>query len=634
MKKMSKKSLMSKIAEFHSGTARDAYEYMGVHKAKVGYVFRVWAPNAKSVHVVGDFNGWDMWRDPMHKISDGIWEATVEAAYLFNNYKYSVERPDGSFVMKSDPYGCHTETRPNTSSKIFDLTGFRWHDSAYRKKNAATDKLSSAINIYEVHLGSWKVHYDGNPYSYRELADKLPKYVSDMGYTHIELLPVHEYPYDPSWGYQATGYFAPTSRYGTPHDFMYFVDECHKAGIGVIIDWVGAHFPKDENGLYEFDGTCLYESEDPVMREHPEWGTRIFNYARYEVRSFLISNVCYWLDKFHIDGIRADAVASMLYLDYCRPAGTWHPNKDGGNYNYEAISLVKEINHAAYAVNPAVIMAAEESTAFPLVTRPDYIGGLGFTFKWNMGWMHDTLKYMSTDPIFRKEIHNKLTFSMTYAFSENYVLPFSHDEVVYGKCSMISKMPGDYHGKFAGLRALYGYMFAHPGKKLNFMGNEFAQFSEWAYQRELDWFLLEYDSHRLMKDYVRDLNHFYKTTPPLWENDMDWGGFKWLVVDDNLQNVVSFARTDRSGNSVVVVCNFSPVRREGYRIGIPEGGVLTPVFCSDYEKYGGFTRTLPSVYTDEIPMHGFMQSAELEIPPLCVTYYSLGKKISTTEVTK
>ena len=603
---------------FLSGNCRDAYRMMGAHPTESGYTFRVWAPNALSVAVVGDFNGWDPSAPGagMRRRDGGIWETTVEPVGEYCNYKYSIVRKNGTTVLKSDPYGFHTATRPENASKTYDLSGFAWTDGDYLKKRSQRQVLSSPVNIYEVHLGSWRIHDDGNPYSYLDLAETLPQYAKEMGYTHIELLPVAEHPFDPSWGYQVTGFYAPTSRFGTPKDFMKLIDRCHELGIGVILDWVGAHFPKDENGLYEFDGSCLYESSDPLMNEHPDWNTRIFDYSRYEVRSFLISNVCYWLDLYHVDGIRVDAVASMLYLDYGRKNGQWRRNRDGGNINTDAVALLRDVNTAAFAVNPSVLMIAEESTAFPMITKPGYDGGVGFNFKWNMGWMHDMIDYMSADPLFRKGLHNRLTFSLSYAFSENFILPFSHDEVVHGKCSMINKMPGEYDAKFASLRTLYTYMFTHPGKKLNFMGNEFAQFIEWDFAKQLDWFLLDYDAHRKMQNFSKDLNHLYLDNPPLWENDSDWEGFHWISADDSSQSVVAFYRTDRQGRRIVVVCSFCPVARENYRIGIPDRCTLAAIFCSDDVKYGGGTETeaLPKLKTEKMPMHGCEQSVSLNIP--------------------
>lgn len=629
--------LSDAIARFSDGTSTDAYQFMGCHKdtrdGQNGYIFRVWAPHAKSVRVLGKFNHWDKNSPAMERISPSIWERFIPEAQLYDEYKYYIERPDGTFVFRADPYGFHTSTRPETASKVYDLEGFEWTDGAYRRSRARRSPLKSPVNIYEVHLGSWRKHQDGNPLNYVECAQQLAKYASDMGYTHVELMPVSEYPFDPSWGYQVTGYYAPTSRYGTPKDFMQFVNILHNAGIGVILDWVGAHFPKDEQGLFEFDGNCCYEPYDPVMREHPDWGTRVFDYGRYEVRSFLISNVVYWLDKYHVDGIRVDAVASMLYLDYGRRDREWHPNKDGGNINLEAVQFLRDMNTAALTFNPSAIMAAEESTAFPMVTKPGYDGGLGFNFKWNMGWMHDMVSYMSADPIYRKGMHNNITFSLTYAFSENFILPLSHDEVVHGKCSLINKMPGEYDDKFQGLRAFYGYMMTHPGKKLLFMGSEFGQFIEWDFTKELDWFLLDYDRHRQMLDYVRDLNHYYLDHPPLWQDDTDWHGFQWISCDDADQSVISFRRLDAKNKEVIVVCNFCPVQRTGYRIGVPKSGTYVPVLSSDDIKYGGTGTPLSPVQADGQPMHSHKYSIELTIPPLSTVFYERDTSRKAASVT-
>ncbi|MBE7059197.1 MAG: 1,4-alpha-glucan branching protein GlgB [Ruminococcaceae bacterium] len=613
------------INEFSAGLSSHAYEFMGCHKTDNGFVFRVWAPNAKSVHLTGKFNGWNENSLPMNNIGYGIWEVAAENAQVFDEYKYYIEKRDGGFVYKSDPYAFHACTRPENASKVYDIEGFDWTDAEYLEEKSAESVLSEPVNIYEVHLGSWKLYEDGNYFSYRKMADELVKYVKKMGYTHIELLPVSEYPFDPSWGYQVTGYYAPTSRYGTPHDFMYFVNRFHEEGIGVILDWVGAHFPKDENGLYEFDGTCLYESSDSLMNEHPDWNTRIFNYGRNEVKSFLISNVIYWLEKYHIDGIRVDAVASMLYLDYGRKDGNWRPNKYGGNYNLEAIDFLRALNSAAFHFKPSVMMIAEESTAFPMVTKPGYDGGLGFNFKWNMGWMNDMLGYMSTDPLFRKGRHNDLTFSLTYAFSENFILPISHDEVVHGKCSLIGKMPGEYDEKFDNLRAFLGYMMAHPGKKLNFMGNEFGQFAEWNFAKSLEWFMLDYDKHKRLHRFVRELNHFYLEHKQFWENDKNWDGFSWISNDDSQQSIISFIRRDSHGDEIIVVCNFCPVLREKYRIGVPQKGEYKPVFSSDSLKYGGKGTRLKKVKTLNSGMHGYAQSIEIKIPPLSTVYYTIVK---------
>lgn len=621
MKQNSCGNLNESLQNFASGTCMDAYKFMGCHKIRNGYVFRVWAPNASGVSVVGSFNNWNPDACPMTNIGYGVWEAAVFGADIYDEYKYYIKKSSGGFVYKSDPYAFHACTRPENSSKVYDLDGYQWKDRAYLKNKQKKQIMNSPMNIYEVHLGSWMQHDDGNFLSYSDLADRLVAYVKKMNYTHVEILPVSEYPYDPSWGYQVTGYYAPTSRYGTPKDFMAFVDKLHCAGIGVILDWVGAHFPKDENGLYEFDGSCLYESADPLRNEHPDWNTRIFDYSRYEVKSFLISNVIYWLDVYHIDGIRVDAVASMLYLDYGRREGQWRPNQHGGNYNLDAIDFLRQLNEAAFKFDSSVIMVAEESTAFPMVTKPAYDGGLGFNFKWNMGWMNDLLGYMSTDPLFRKGRQNDLTFSMTYAFSENYILPLSHDEVVHGKCSMIGKMPGSYEDKFANLRAFYGYMMAHPGKKLSFMGNEFAQFIEWNYEKPLEWFMLKYDNHKRMQKFVCDLNRFYLENKAFWENDSDWQGFEWISLDDCDNSVISFVRRDKAGNEIVVVCNFCPVERKNYCIGAPKKGVYKPVLSSDAARYGGSGTRLRKVKTKDVEMHGFQQSISITLPPLSTVYY-------------
>ena len=621
MKKTSYAKITENLQKFASGTSIDAYKFMGCHKDGKGYIFRVWAPNAKGVSVVGSFNDWNPDANPMTNIGYGVWEGFVAGVNIYDEYKYYIKKSSGGTVYKSDPYAFHMCTRPENSSKVYDVEGYKWNDTEYIKNRKNKQVINSPMNIYEVHLGSWLQHEDGNFLSYKDIADKLVKYVKKMNYTHVELLPVSEYPFDPSWGYQVTGYYAPTSRYGTPKDFMEFVDKLHCAGIGVILDWVGAHFPKDENGLYEFDGSCLYESSDPLRNEHPDWNTRIFDYSRYEVKSFLISNVIYWLDVYHIDGIRVDAVASMLYLDYGRRDGEWRANQYGGNYNLDAIEFLRQMNESAFGFEPSVIMAAEESTAFPMVTKPAYNGGLGFNFKWNMGWMNDMLGYMSTDPLFRKGRHNDLTFSMTYAFSENYILPLSHDEVVHGKASMIGKMPGSYEDKFANLRSFYGYMMAHPGKKLSFMGNEFAQFIEWNYEKPLEWFMLEHEKHKKMQKFVCDLNKFYLENKPFWENDSDWQGFKWISLDDCANSVISFVRRDKSGKEVVVVCNFCPVERKNYCIGAPESGTYKPVLSSDAKKYGGSGTRLRKVKTKNIEMHGFKQSISITLPPLSTVYY-------------
>ena len=612
-------SLQHFLEQFHTTGCADAFRYMGCHFADGGAVFRVWAPKAESVSVVGDFNFWNEQDLPMQKISDGVWEAFSVYAQPGGAYKYCVTGQNGRKVYKTDPYGTRCKALPDTSSVLEPPDSFAWHDGAYRARRKKQNALNRPLNIYEVHAGSWKRHTDGSAYSWDDLTAELIPYVKDMVYTHIELLPIMEYPYDPSWGYQVTCYYAPTHRYGTPEQLMRFVDECHRQSLGVILDWVPAHFPKDENGLYEFDGACCYELSDPMMNEHPDWTTRIFDYGKPEVRSFLVSNACYWLERFHVDGIRVDAVASMLYLDYNRQV--YKPNRFGGKENLEAIEFLRELNNAAFRVNPAVMMIAEESTAFPLVTKPDYVGGLGFLFKWNMGWMNDMLRYMSLDPLYRKGDHNALTFSMTYAFSENFVLPLSHDEVVHGKCSLIGKMPGNYDDKFANLRVFYAYQMAHPGKKLNFMGNELAQFIEWNYTQGLDWVLLDYDRHRQMQAFVRELNHFYLEHPQLWENDSDWDGFQWIDCDDRDRSIVTFRRISRSGKELVVICNFCPVVRERYRVGLPKAGWYVPVLNTDEARFGGYGFMARPQKAEKEPYQKLPYSAEFYLPPMSVTYY-------------
>jgi len=606
---------------FENELKDDLYNFLGSFIKGKKAVFRVWAPNAKAVSVVGDFNSWDESKAPMTNIGNGIWETEISGVCDFDAYKYAVFGADNKTVLKSDPFARHFETAPHNASKIYKDKKHTWRDKEWKKQQKDKNVYESPINIYELHLGSFMRYDDGNTLDYVTCAKKLSEYVKKMGYTHIELMPVTEHPFEGSWGYQVSGYFAPTSRYGTPDDFKEFVDIMHEAGIGVILDWVPAHFPKDEFGLYRFDGSPCYEYSDVRKGEHKEWGTCVFDYGKPQVMSFLISSAVFWLKEYHIDGIRVDAVASMLYLDYGRKDGEWLPNSYGGRENLEAVELLKRINIAAFNANSSVLMIAEESTAWPLVTKPPHDGGLGFNFKWNMGWMNDMLRYMSLDPLFRKNNHDCLTFSFFYAFSENFILPISHDEVVHGKCSMINKMPGEYDQKFNNLRAFYAYMMAHPGKKLLFMGQEFAQFIEWNYEQELDWFLLEYDTHRNMQKFVKDLNNFYLENPPLYEIDYSWEGFSWISSDDNQQSIISFRRIDKSGNEIICVCNFVPVARENYRIGVPKKGTYRVAFCSDYKKYGGSTEKIERVKSEEIPFHGYDNSVSLYIPPMSVTYY-------------
>ena len=616
---------------YKQGNNFESQRFFGSHLTEQGgekgVIFRLWAPHAAAVSVVGDFNSWKPGSHPMQK-TDGasIWELFIPGMKEFDVYKYCVTTRAGELVFKSDPYAVHAETRPSNGSKVYDLSGFAWTDAAWQEAQKAADHINGPMNIYEMHAGSWKMKQDGDnyiPYNYSELADLLIPYLTEMGYTHVELLPIMEYPFDGSWGYQVSGYFAPTSRYGTPKDFMAFVDKMHGAGIGVIMDWVPAHFPKDQFGLYMFDGEPCYEDPNPRRGEHKEWGTMVFNFGMKEVQSFLISSALYWLEQYHVDGLRVDAVASMLYLDYNRRDGEWEQNVNGGKENLEAIAFLQKLNTAILTRHPEKYMIAEESTAWPNVTKPAADGGLGFNFKWNMGWMNDMLNYMSTDPIFRSYNHNKVTFSFFYAFSENFVLPISHDEVVHGKCSLINKMPGDYEQKFANLRTFYGYMTAHPGKKLLFMGQEFGQFIEWDENKPLDWMLLGYDKHRQLQAYVKDLNAFYRETPAMWEIDYSWEGFQWIVPDDNQQSVIAFLRRDAKGKMVMVVCNFNPVLREGYEMGVPNAGSYKEVLNSDDPKYGGSGVTNGTVRSRKGAMHGFEQHVSLTLPPLSTLYFSV-----------
>ncbi len=609
--------------KFVSGKAFDAYKFLGSFLGGNTAVFRVWAPNAKTVSVVGDFNEWNPDTDCMENIGDGIWEKRIKGLKQYDIYKYAVTGPDGTVILKSDPYARHYETAPSNASKLYK-SSYKWNDREWIAHKNEINIYESPVNIYEVHAGSWKRFEDGNTYDYVTLAKELSEYVKKMNYTHVELMPITEYPYEGSWGYQVSGYFAPTSRYGTPDDFKKFVDIMHQNGIGVILDWVPAHFPKDGFGLYRFDGTPCYEYADPRKGEHKEWGTVVFDYGKPQVKSFLISSAVFWLKEYHADGLRVDAVASMLYLDYGRQGGEWIPNSYGGRENLEAVEFLKEVNSAAFSADQSVMMIAEESTAWPLVTKPPHDGGLGFNFKWNMGWMNDMLRYMSLDPYFRKDNHDCLTFSFFYAFSENFILPISHDEVVHGKCSMIEKMPGEYDMKFASLRAFYAYMAAHPGKKLLFMGQEFAQFIEWNYKNELDWLLLDYDAHKNMQRYVSELNKLYLKTSEFWEIDYSWDGFGWISNDDNTQSIIAFRRIDKSGNEIITVCNFVPVARENYRIGVPKKGTYKRIFCSESEKYGGAVSAGAKSYKSEsVPMHGFKNSIALDIPAMSVSYFKV-----------
>ena len=603
---------------FHAGTLTDGWKWFGAHpeerRGRKGWVFRVWAPHAKAVSVVGDFNNWNQKANKLSRKGE-IWEGFIADLPAYTTYKYCITGADGEIRMKADPYGFHTETRPGTASKLYDISGFRWSDAAFRTKFAQTPVYSAPLNIYEVHLGSWKKRDNGDFIDYKDLGRELAAYVKEMGYTAIELLPVTEHPLDDSWGYQCTGYFAPTSRFGTPKDFMWFVNHMHKNGIAVLLDWVPAHFCKDSQGLYEFDGTCCYEYSDPNKWEHAGWGTRVFDYGRPEVKSFLFSSARFWLDEYHIDGLRVDAVASMLYLDYGRQGGPWTPNKYGGHENLEAIEFLRELNAMAFSVSPGVLMIAEESTAWPLVTRPPDVGGLGFNLKWNMGWMNDMCHYLKLDPFFRQYHHKDITFSMMYAFSENFVLPISHDEVVHMKGSVVGKMPGDYSNQLRCLKGFYAYLLAHPGKKLLFMGAELGQWHEWDDKGQLDWYLMDNEENQKIHQFFKDANAFYKRESALWEIDFSWEGFEWLVPDDNHNNVVVFLRKDQKGRDLLCAVNFSPNTYENYRMGVPAHRKYVPVFNTDDTVYGGdgFGDREP-VMVEAIPSHGKEHSAAIRIP--------------------
>ncbi len=621
---------------YHQGTNHASYQLFGAHftvfRRKSCVRFAVWAPHAQAVSVVGDFNQWDTAAHPMKRseYGDGIWTAYIPGLKEGDIYKYAVTTAAGDVILKSDPYAFASEVRPHTASKITKLH-YAWKDKKWQESRCRYDSYSQPMLTYEVHLGSWKRDADGNMLTYRDIAQDLAAYVKDMHYTHIELMPLCEYPFDGSWGYQGTGYFSATSRYGAPEDLMYLIDVCHRQGIGVILDWVPGHFCRDAHGLRYFDGQPCYESGNEILAENKEWDTMNFDYGRPEVQSFLISSALFWLRQFHIDGLRIDAVANMLYLDYGHAGGRWQPNKYGGRENLEAIDFLQHLNAAVFREFPQALMIAEESSSWPLVTKPVDMGGLGFNYKWNMGWMNDMLRYMAMDPLFRKDNHNLITFSLCYAFSENFILPLSHDEVVHGKHSLLDKMPGDYWQKFAGLRAFYGYWMAHPGKKLLFMGSDFGQFIEWKYDDSLDWHLLDYPMHKAMHDYVRQLNQFYGTHPEFWEEDCDWSGFSWISCDDCDNSVIAFFRSGRTQEDMtVVVCNFTPVVRHGYRFGVPRPGTYVEVFNSDAEAFGGSNVLNKGEFAAQtVPMHGMDQSLELTLPPLATIYLQLKDTIDT-----
>ena len=614
---------------FHQGTNFKSYEFFGAHLGEkdgaFGVYFRTWAPRAKSVSVVGNFNCWDKNATPMNRITDGgIYEVFVEGVKNYDVYKYAVTSR-GKTVNKADPFAFYAEKQQNNASIVYDIEGFCWEDLDYfNKKSAPYDK---PMNIYEVNLASWKRHENGDYYTYKEYAEELTEYLVSSNYTHVELMPITEYPFDGSWGYQVTGYFAPTSRFGKPKDFMYFINACHKKGIGVIIDWVPAHFPKDEHGLYEFDGYPCYEYSRWDIKEHKGWGTRIFDWGKNEVQSFLISSANFFFEKYHVDGLRVDAVSSMLYLDYDRKPGEWMPNEKGGNYNLQAIAFFQKLNSYIFSQYQNALMIAEESTSFPMVTGPVDKGGLGFNYKWNMGWMNDVLSYVEYDPYFKSTCHDKLTFSLCYAFSENYILPISHDEVVHGKKSLLDKMPGDVYTKFCNLRTFLTYMYAHPGKKLSFMGNEFAQFKEWDYKEGLEFFMRKFDLHDKLYKFQVELNNVYKNSPALYEIDNSWDGFSWISADERDNNVIAFERRDKNGNKIVALMNFSGNDYNKYRVGV-EKGVYKVILCTDDKKFGGSGtfkgRTFKSVRRNA---HGKSNSICVTLPKFTGVYFILSEKL-------
>lgn len=613
---------------FREGSHYRSYEFLGAHLTDIngtdGAVFRVWAPNADAVFLIGDFNNWNGTESPMSRAdASGIWSIFIPGLKCWDMYKYEIHTGDGRVIAKSDPYAFYSELRPGTASKLISLQSFKWNDSKWMERRKTINLYESPINIYEVHAGSWKQKPDGGHYSYGELAEELVDYAKHMGYTHIELMPLTEHPFDGSWGYQTTGYYSVTSRYGSPRNLMYFIDKCHKENIGVILDWAPGHFCKDEHGLRLFDGTALYEYDHPGKGENYGWGTCNFDLGKPEVQSFLISNAVFWFDIYHIDGLRVDAVASMLYLDYGRKAGEWAPNKHGGRENLEAADFIRKLNKAVFEYFPDVLMIAEESTTWPMVTAPVHMGGLGFNYKWNMGWMNDMLKYMAIDPSKRKDHHNLITFSLMYAYTENFILPLSHDEVVHGKKSLLDKMPGDYWQKFANLRVFLGYMASHPGKKLLFMGGELGQFIEWRYDHALDWILLDYEMHSKIQHYVKSLNRFYAEEPALWELDHIFEGFEWIDSDNFNQSMAVFVRKGKKPkDTIVIVCNFTPAVYENYRIGVPYNCNYSEVFNSDMREFGGSgiknTGILDAV---EYKWHNRRYSIEIKVPPLAVLYF-------------
>ena len=624
---------------FYTGDSVRAYDFLGAHLVnrndKNGVVFRVWAPTARSVSVAGDFNNWNNEANYMYNIGYGVWEVFVEGVKQFCTYKYCIESEYGDRLMKADPYAFHAQTRPGQASVVYDIESYSWNDSEWFNKRKENNISSSPMNIYEIHAGSWRKYPDGNFFNYQKLADELIPYLKEMHYTHVQLMPIMEYPYDGSWGFQTTGYYAPTSRYGTPSDFMAFVDKLHGEGIGVILDWVPSNFPTDDFGLARFDGSPLYESNDPKTSKRDSWGTCLFNYARFEVTSFLVSCAMFWLDKYHIDGLRIGALSSMLYLDYGKAEGEWEPNKFGGKENLDAVDFVKRLNTAVHMYHPDVMMFAEENTSWPKLTHKIEDGGLGFDFKWNMGWMNDMLHYMSLNPMWRPFNHDSLTFSFYYAFSEKFLLPISHDEVSHGKGSLIKQMPGKYDEQFAGVRAFITYMYAHPGKKLVFMGTEIGQFDEWNHEEAIQWDLLEFEKHKKLRTFFKELNKFYLDCKPLYELDTVWKGFDWIHHDDYTNSVIAFKRTDKNGDEIVSVCNFQPIRRDEYCIGVPKYGLYDEVFNSDEERFGGSgVVNGNNIKTEVMKIHGFDQGLSLTLPPLSVIYLRCAKELEPDEAQK
>ena len=624
---------------FHTGDSVRAYDFLGAHLVnrndKNGVVFRVWAPTARSVSVAGDFNNWNNEANYMYNIGYGVWEVFVEGVKEFCTYKYCIESEYGDKLMKADPYAFHAQTRPGQASVVYDIENYSWNDSEWFNKRKENNISSSPMNIYEIHAGSWRKYPDGNFFNYQKLADELIPYLKEMHYTHVQLMPIMEHPYDGSWGFQTTGYYAPTSRYGTPSDFMAFVDKLHGEGIGVILDWVPSNFPTDDFGLARFDGSPLYESNDPKTSKRDSWGTCLFNYARFEVTSFLVSCAMFWLDKYHIDGLRIGALSSMLYLDYGKTEGEWEPNKFGGKENLDAVDFVKRLNTAVHMYHPDVMMFAEENTSWPKLTHKIEDGGLGFDFKWNMGWMNDMLHYMSLNSMWRPFNHDSLTFSFYYAFSEKFLLPISHDEVSHGKGSLIKQMPGKYDEQFAGVRAFITYMYAHPGKKLVFMGTEIGQFDEWNHEEAIQWDLLEFEKHKKLRTFFKELNKFYLDCKPLYELDTVWKGFDWIHHDDYTNSVIAFKRTDKNGDEIVSVCNFQPIRRDEYCIGVPKYGLYDEVFNSDEERFGGSgVVNGNNIKTEVMKIHGFDQGLSLTLPPLSVIYLRCAKELEPDEAQK